>query len=341
MRIKEIKKLIIFGGSYILSEFAVYIAKNSSLDLVVFSSERHLNGISSIEGKTLKEVLAKNKIRYFNSDDINSDKNLKSEIAGNVLGIAFGAVWIFNKETADLFPKNQLLDFMGIDLPRYRGGAHYTWQILHGNRKGCANLQIIHGGLITFNKGEIFKRRDFKLPAQLQKPKDYFDFIGKQEIDFLKDFLSEVKKGKEFKLKNLKEEHSSYYPFLNTKINGFVDWSWVGRDIFLFINAFDDPYDGASTFLGQERVALKDVELLKAEEKYHPFSSGLVIRKNDGGIFVATIGNLLYIKKVLDKENKNIINKIELGDRLLTPNKFLEEARNSKIIYSPRGSQKI
>lgn len=337
MKIQKIKKLIIFGGSYILSEFASYIVKNSDLDLVVFSSERHLNGVVSAEGTTLKEVLDKNKVRYFSSNDINYDKNLKKEINNNTLGIAFGAAWIFKKETVDLFPKNQLLDFMGIDLPRYRGGAHYTWQILHENRKGCANLQIINGGTETFHRGEIVKRRNFKLPSKLRRPEDFFDFISKQEIDFLKGFLSEVERSKDFKLYGLNEEKSSYYPFLNTKINGFIDWNWSGKDIFLFINAFDDPYDGASTFLGGERVALKDVKLLRAEEKYHPFSSGLVIRKDQGGIFVASVGNLLYIKRVLNSDNKNMISEIGLGDRLFTPSSFLDEARGFKAVYAAKG----
>lgn len=336
MKFNKIRKIILFGGSLLLVELAKYIKKDLSFELVVFSSKRHLDEVID-DKKTLKEILDKNNIKYYNSDDINHDKNLDKEISKNALGIAFGAAWVFEESTVNLFTKNHLLDFMGIDLPRYRGGAHSTWQILHQNNKACSNLQIIHGDVETFHRGEIIKREAYELPLELKKPIDHFIFIQKRQLDFLKEFITEIQKDKDFELKILDEKQSSYYPFLFTKINGLIDWNWGGKDIYLFINAFDDPYAGASTYLNNKKVFLKDCELIKAQENYHPFTSGIVIRKNEEGIFIAVQGNLLLIKKVFDENDINIIDSIKLGDRFYTPHSELDKARGFKAEYTSRG----
>ena len=337
MKFKNIKKLILFGGSRILFDFVSYARKNPFFDITVFSSKRHLDEIIPGESFTLRAYLKKNKICHYDSEDINKDKNLKKEATPDSLGIAFGASWVFEKKTAKMFKKNHFLDFMGIDLPKYRGGAHYTWQILHQNKSGCANLQVIYGGADTFHKGEIVARENFVLPQNLQKPIDYFGYISKKEMEFLKKFLAGILGGKDFKLENLDESKNSYFPFLNTEINGFINWSWSAKDIFLFISAFDDPYSGASTFWKGKRVFLKECKLFSAEENYHPFTSGVVVRKNKDGVFVAAVGGLLRVSVVLNESSKNISKDINLGDRLFTPSAKLDEAMQFETIYSASG----
>lgn len=335
MKFNKINKIILFGGARLLAEVSRHLKEYTSLSIVVFSSKRHLE--EAVNELILKEFLEREGIKYYDSEDINKDENLKKEATENTLGIAIGAAWIFEKETVALFKEEHLLDFMGIDLPRYRGGAHYTWQILNQNKKGCANLQVIRGGKESFHKGEIIKRKEYLLPEDIQKPIDYFDFIVKKELEFLQDFLKELENEKEFGLTNLDETQSSYYPFLYTKINGFIDWNWSGKDIFLFVNAFDDPYNGTSTYLRSKRVFLKGCRLLEAQEKYHPFASGVVVRKNNEGIFIASVGNLLLIRTILDEDGKDLLESINVGDRLYTPQIELEKSKEFKAEYDSQG----
>lgn len=335
MKFNKINKIILIGGSYLLSEFAQFAAKQKDLEVVVFSAKRHLDEL--IYGKKLRNILKKNKIKYFESEDINKDKRLKDEIAPHTLGIAMGATWVFSKKTVNLFKKDYLLDVMNMDLPRYRGGAHHTWRIIHQNNNGCLNLQVINGGEKIFHKGKIVKSEEFIFPPKLIKPIDSINYQLKKELVFLKQFLKKIKVGENFKLVSLKENESSYYPFLYTKINGLINWNWTGKDIYLFISAFDEPYPGASTYLNGKTVFLKDARLLKKQEDYHPFTSGTVVRKNKEGIFIATIGNLLNIKKVLNEKNKNVINSVELGDRLYTPSLELDGAMAFKAEYDSTG----
>lgn len=337
MRFRPIKKIVLFGGSRLLAEFAICLSRRKELELVVFIAPRHLSESVTDDKLSLRAVLKKNKIRYFNSRDINKDSHLRKEVTKNTLGISVGAAWIFDQKTVNLFSQNHLLDFMGIDLPRYRGGAHYTWQILHQTRRGCSNLQIIQGGPDTFHKGPIIKRKEYKLPPTLHKPIDFFNFIVKNESAFLKEFLLELKRRTNFSLKKLDEYRSSYYPFLSTAKHGLINWGWSGRDIYLFINAFDNPYSGASTYLNGHRVFLKNSHLLPLQEKYHPFTSGVVVRKNKDGIFIASSGNLLNVRTVLNEKGRNIINEIGLGDRFFTPSSILDRAMEFGALYTSRG----
>ena len=82
-----------------------------------------------------------------------------------------------------------------------------------------------------------------------------------------------------FQLKPQIHYLSRYNPRLNTKINGFIDWSLNSRDLINFINAFDDPYKGASTYLNNGkfgRLYLKRVQLHGGDTPNHPFMSGIV-----------------------------------------------------------------
>ncbi len=332
----KIDKIILFGGARLLSELAQYLKTETDFESVVFSSSRHLKEDVG-GGSSLREVLEKNNIKYYNSDNINKDANLKREITRNSLGLAIGASWVFEKSTVNLFQKNYLLDFMGIDLPRYDGGAHYTWKILNQSKINGANLQIIKGGEETFHRGEVIKSQEYKLSEDLKRPIDYFKFIIKKEIAFLESFLKEVQAGKEFGLKKLEEGRMSYFPFLSTKNNGLINWSWFGKEIYLFINAFDSPYAGASTFLYKEKVFLRDCTILKTEENFHSFCSGLVIRKSESGIVVAVTGGALLIKEAIDDSGNKINGKIKLGSRFYTPYDVLEKAINFEASYDAKG----
>lgn len=337
MKFNKIDKLILMGGSFLLSEFIKHRPKNLDFELVIFSTKRYLDEL--LPNVSLQTILKKHRLSYFRTDDINHDKNLNREVTKNSLGIAMGA-WEFNKGTVKRFSKNHLVDFMSIDLPRYKGGAHHTWRVLHQNRKGCVNIQIIQGGADTFQKGPIIKRTEFNFPPDLIKPIDLYNYSLKQEVKFLASFLQEVKQGKSFKLTKLNEAESSYYPFLYTKEHGLIDWRWSAQDISLFINAFDDPYPGASTYLDKRQVFLKDCQMLQAQEKYHPFTAGIVVRKSKTAVFVASQDGLLQINQVLNEKGKNIVKSIQLGDRLYTPQAQLDQAMIFKAVYDSQGLKK-
>ena len=152
MNFEKIDHIILFGGAPLLAAFAKDLAKKKEYSITVFSSTRHLEEIIFPEGKKLKDILIDNNISHYDAPDINEDMHIRNSITENTMGIGLGETWSFKKELIDLFD-GRLLDFMGIRLPQYRGGAHYSWQILRRNRIGCCNLQIIDKEM---NTSELF-----------------------------------------------------------------------------------------------------------------------------------------------------------------------------------------
>ena len=66
---------------------------------------------------------------------------------------------------------------------------------------------------------------------------------------------------------------SIYWPRLSTEHHGYVDWSWSLKDIERFICAFDEPYPGASTYIGSRKVHLKEGYADFNDGLFHPFQS--------------------------------------------------------------------
>ena len=123
----------------------------------------------------------------------------------------------------------------------------------------------------------------------------------------------------------------SYWPRLCTDIDGFIDWGWSALNIERFINAFDDPYQGATTFVGRNKARLKKCSINNNDGIFHPFQSGIIYRKINGILYVSSIqGNLIIEEATCDVE-------IKVGDRFYTPVSFLENAKAQRVYYDSKG----
>jgi len=338
MHFGTIDHIILFGGAPLLAAFAGSIAKRGTYRIDVFSSSRHLEETIFREGKRLGEILDENKIPYYDTPDINRDPRIRELVTERTLGIGIGETWSFDRELVDLFD-GRLIDFMGIRLPRYRGGAHYSWQILRKDRIGCCNLQVINEEMVqgVFDSGEIVKTREYLFPPSVRIPQDYFDAAVEQERAFLDEFLEEVSAGKDFPLTRVQETFSTYFPRLHTLRNGYIDWNWDSEAIERFICAFDDPYPGASTFLGERRVFLKGCSLEFGDGPFHPFQAGLVYRITGAAVFVATRQGTLVIRDISDENGRSVFGDIGTGMRFHTPARCLEDAMRYQAVYDAQG----
>lgn len=338
MNFGPINRIVLFGGAPLLAELALTIAERGEYDLAVFSSERHLEEIIPVRGKKLASILKDKSIPFYSSPDINSDPRIRPLITQNALGIGLGETWSFDRDLICRFD-GRLLDFMGIRLPQYRGGAHYSWQILRKNRIGCCNLQIINEEMMqgVFDSGMIVKTTEYFFPPSVRIPQDYFDFAVQEEVAFLNEFLEEVRAGKEFSPFPVQENFSIYFPRLYTPKHGYIDWRWTASDIELFICAFDEPYMGASTFLDGNRVFLKDCFLEYNDGPFHPFQRGLIYKKANRAVFASAGEGTLVIRKIKDEKGADLFDSISTGMRFYTPPKYLEEAMLFRADYDTRG----
>ncbi len=321
MKFNKINHIIVFGGSVSTLFFLKYLKKNK-INYNYFTNQRLLNDVI-LDNKTLKEHLVYNKLKYVSTSDINKNNKIYKIINTKTLGIGFGQPWVIKKKLLKKF-NNKIVDFMGIPMPKFRGGAHYSWMILNNMREGGCYLQNLNEKTIQgmSDTGYYYLGRKYKYPKKIKTPKEFFNFSCKKEMKFLIEFLKKIKKNHNFKLRKFNERHSIFFPRLNVKYNGFINWDYSADEIVRFINAFDEPYSGGITYLNKKKVYLKRASLIE-KNNFHSYCGGLIINKSKKSFTVAAKNGIIKIDKVDNIKN----DLIQVGDRFLTDNNKIHKAK--------------
>ena len=326
MNFGKIDHFIILGGSLITLYFLQYLKKNQ-IKFDYFTNKRQLDDIL-INSKSLLENLKLNSINYNISKDINDDSKIKKIITKNSMAIGFGQPWPIKTTLLKRF-KGKIVDFMGIPLPQYRGGAHYSWMILNDNRDGGCFLQNINNNTLQSisDSGYFYMDYKYAYPKSLKIPKDYFKYSIVKELFFLKKFLNKIKsKNNFFTLKKFNENNSILFPRLISSKNSFIDWSNSADEIVRFINAFSEPYPGAISFFGKKKIFLKNAKLIK-KNNFHSYTAGLIVNKIGNSIIIAAKTGIISIKDIKNEKNENLIKKIKVGSRLNTMYKYVLKSK--------------
>lgn len=330
MRFGPIDNYMLFGGGEVLFLFAQELVRQQ-VAILIITSARHAAEIVA-EGKTLSKLLAEQDIPCRVVQHVESDEVI-STISSSTMGLSFGAAWIFREDFIARF-NGRLLNMHCTRLPQNRGGGGYSWLIMKGELIGMRLLHLIDCGIDT---GAIVASEEYLFPTGCRKPIDFHEHEKRNQVRFLLDFVEEVKNGKEFVPVVQQETFCSYFPRLNTDIHGFINWEWNVSDIERFVCAFDDPYKGASTFVDDRRLRLKDCYSITSDGLFHPFQYGLIYRKSGKAIFVAAKGGSLAVQDLRDDAGNDQMGIISVGDRLYTPAEHLEKAMRFKAVYLPDG----
>ena len=249
------------------------------------------------------------------------------------LGFSISAPWIFDQSIINLF-KGRLFNLHYQALPKNRGGGGRSWNILMGDYKCGATIHAISK---VIDAGEIFAQLHVDIPTHLKTPRDVDERLEEEIKPFMTGWLQSALQGNEKPLiKKRDDREDTYWPRLNAKIHGWIDWSWSLTDIEKFICAFSYPHEGAKTYLNDSIISIKKVEVELREGQFHPFQNGLIF-KNDGNFWIAHKDGVIRIHEfeVLTKPIR-----IHLGDRLYTPLRLLEESMLRRIDYMPDGAIK-
>jgi len=334
MKFGHITKILLIGGGNLLLPLGEW-CRTEGIEFAVYTSPRHAEEIQGEDSDSLREALEKNGIDVHVRDNINDDSELSNLVSQNTLGLAVGPAWIFHQPVLDLF-QGRIVNFHSIPLPRYRGGAHFTWQILQRDRTGGLNIQLIERKL---DAGAVIMRESYSVPDGARKPIDYFTALDEHALPFLQQFVDRVLAEDEFAETQLQEEFSLYMPRLNTVEQAFIDWSWSGDEILRFVDAFDNPYPGAATLLNGEIVRLKTCELDPSDGVFHSFQSGLIVRKSNHRIYVATSQGTLIVSSLTNESGDDQIQGARVGDRLHTPTDAMDAAMTFQAKYDAHGAR--
>jgi RimJ/RimL family protein N-acetyltransferase/methionyl-tRNA formyltransferase len=329
-----IRNFVLIGGGDLLLETVRY-ASHLGFRVTVVMAPRHANEALPLSRKNAESECRRVADEVVVTEDINSLPELadQSWTGAQSLALCFGPAWIFSQAVISSFNAG-MLNFNGIPIPRYLGGAHYTWQILNGSRQGGCFIQEITPDI---DRGDILRAARFELPAELTTPQDYFNANHKVGKVFLEQFLSDVKNLAVFPCTPFADLDAErlYFPRLLTKSNAYIDWHWTGDEIAKFCCAFDEPYMGAATSLGGKDVKMKRVRFVAQAESFHPYTSGLVVRKIGSEIWVAAKGGLLHIGCVVDGTGRDILKDVREGMRFATSPEQVYRAQTERAQIRP------
>ena len=168
----------------------------------------------------------------------------------------------------------------------------------------------IHEVIAGVDKGRIFAQEEINFDYNINNLTQSYNFISQQETKLFNDFLN----GKINIIEQIDTE-SFYWPRLSTPLHGYINWSWSASEIVSFCAAFDQPYDGATTFLYDSTVLFSNVKKVNERFKFHPFQSGLIYRINKTGVFIATREGGLCVSKISIEPERPL----RVGLRFVTP----------------------
>jgi methionyl-tRNA formyltransferase len=328
--IKKITSVVILGYS---NKFEELIKIVTDLNLKVFIIT------SKDQAKKIKKN--KSKIHIFNNID-SKFKNfiLKSMNVNETLFVSRFARYIFKEDTIKNFFKGNLINFHDSRLPKDAGGGGYSWRIMKEDRINSQVSHLIDKGI---DSGPIIDYNFSLFPKNCQTPIELENFADSEFLKFFKKILFKIKKGNHFDLTYQVRYLGTYNPRLDTETNGLIDWNSDSYDLINFINAFDEPYKGASTYINNKNLGklyLKKVQLHGGESLNHPYMAGLVLRHDIDWIVVSTKSkHTLLIEKVLDVNGKNQLDKIKAGDRFLVSQEKLYKSKIDRVRYGSKGKK--
>ena len=322
--IKNLKQVIIIGFCPNISKIIEINSKLNLKSLVITSPNQ-------------KKLFDKNiKVHVFK----NLDKKFENFISKNckiseTLFLSISSMFVFKKKNISFF-NNNLINYFPSRLPYDTGRGGFSWHIMREDKILNNSFHIIdediNTGPIIFEEKKIF-------PNHCKIPIDYENFKWLEMNSFYEKFIKKIIIKNKFLLSKQSLNIGRHNPSLNTFKNGFIDWNTNSYDLYNFINAFDEPFMGASTFLnrpGFGRLFLKNVHLHGGDTNNHPFMTGIVSRHDKKWITVSTTGkHMLLIEKVFNSRKINIIDKIKPGDRFITPQNILDKSKGLSVIYKP------
>ncbi len=314
-------KTVVFLGYKKIHERLIEINKKYKINSLVITAK--------------KKVVSKHNFKFYRKQKL--DKNFEKLIIKNckpkqTLFISLSSRWIFKEPMISELFQNNIINFHNARLPSDAGGGGYSWRIMRNDRICNFLAHVIDNSIDT---GPILSERSLVFPYECKTPKDFEDFEDKKFLDFYETLIKSLQLKKSFKLLYQQKSLRRYNPRINSKINGWINWDINSYDLVNFINAFDSPYIGASTYIkNKQRVFIKKAQLHGGEIKNHPFMSGIIFRHEKKWIVVSTPDqNSIIIEEVLNSKGKNIINKLKEGDRFYTSPEKKFFSKSTRVTY--------
>ncbi|MFC7071591.1 hypothetical protein ACFQJ7_16910 [Halovenus rubra] len=327
------ERVVAYGAGEVLVE-AVETARELGFNVSVVTAPRQAN--ADIEGEPMVDLLRSRGIETVVTEDVTQNSRVNELVGAHTVGLSFGAAWIFDDDLINAHD-GKIVNFHGSRLPQDRGGGGFSWRILRDDPLGYSQAHLITP---TIDTGEILITNEYRFPESCTTPAEYATYANKQETEIVTELLEGIVDGRTFETTSQPEYLSSYWPRLSTEEHGYLDWEWSLEEIVQFIRAFSDPYEGAKTFVNGTEVRLKQCESFQGDGTFHSFQTGVLYRKDDQRGYIATPDGSLIVESIVDEDGTDMLPTIALGDRFYTPTEQLEQAKKTRVYFTPKGMRR-
>lgn len=176
-------------------------------------------------------------------------------------------------------------------LPQYRGSSPLNWALINGETEFTLSIIQVNEGV---DAGDVLWEQRFEIAAN-DTIADLHGTANRVFPEGLLDVISQVESG-DVQRRVQDDRAASYYP-LRFPDDGLVLWdSFTAEQIHNRIRALTDPYPGAFTYYGTQRVKLLESRMARGAHYGEP---GRVYMKNDNGLLVCAADRCLWIRRAV------------------------------------------
>lgn len=321
---KQKKKLIFIGRNRFLENGPIFpffeTSKNKNFDCTLITDKENLK-YPCANGNLFEDELKRKNLKFITVESPNEPRSVELMQSADFI-FSVNCHWILKKELLQ-FVKKKIFNFHNSSLPEQQGAGCHSWRIMQGIKTFHLTMHYLSEQI---DEGDTIYEQKLEVPNSCRNLKETYSFISNHETKAFEECLDKIiKTYPNINAISKKGRKAYYWPRLNTDLHGYIDWTWTAQEIKQFCDAFDDPFDGASTFLSNERVRFKNVEIDDENVKFHPFQYGIIYRINDDKIWVAAKNGGLLVNQVI---YPNSI-KLRKGKRFITDNQTLLNAKKN------------
>jgi len=289
-------RIVALGRTEILYNSILELKKNGhEIVLIITCQESPGYKITANDFKLLANSLG---VEFIKAENINAPSVI-SQIKKQSPDIGISVNWryIIDKKVRDCFPHGIINAHAG-DLPRYRGNATPNWAIINGENKIVLTLHLMTTQL---DAGQILLQKEMQISNKTYIS-DIYDFINKNCPKMFSKIINNYESNSIAPKEQSKKPKSILRCYPRNPKDGEIDWSKQSHELDRLIRAVSDPFAGAYTFLGIEKLII-----WKAHQEIPPYNflgtPGQVaeIKPKTGEVAVITGDGFLVLEEVETK----------------------------------------
>jgi len=243
-------KVGVLGRTAILYDTILRVKKSShKIAFIVTSSEAPEYSVTS---KDFKNIAAKLKVPFLCTEKINSKKSI-SFIKKHSSDIGVSVNWktIIGNEAIKSF-KFGIVNAHAGDLPRYRGNATPNWAILSGEDRIVLTLHLMTAGL---DSGPVLLKKNIPISRNTYIGEVY-ELICKNIPAMFIEVLDGLSDGTVKQRLQIKDPSLALRCYPRLPRDSEINWNQSAIQIDRLVKASSEPFAGAYTFLGSEKLII-------------------------------------------------------------------------------------